>query len=386
MSPCQGEGRGFESRLSLTRMKINPPTQFHTLTGQKLPLPLFFPDATRAIVKSLDSLDIKNTKTPGILVNTYHLVDQPGKSTIKSFSGIRNYMNWDGACISDSGGFQIMSIAKSSNIKNPVSDRGVVIKNTKKGKQIFTPSDSIDLQISLRTDLIVVLDDFTPANASLAEARETVERTIKWAKICKEQYTKRFKNLPLGQRPYLIGVVQGGFYQKLRVECTKRLVDIGFDGLGFGGWPVKDDHSFDYESAQSIKKYTPKDYLLYGLGIGKPHEIKNLVKMGWHIFDCVLPSRDARHKRLYTFNADSIKNIDLSTDKFYSYYTPDKDIYYKDKRPVSLACDCPLCKNYSRAYLCHLFKIGDFTAGRLATIHNLRFYSLLMEKLQCLIN
>ena len=367
-------------------MNKSSPTHFHTLTGQKLPLPLFFPDATRAIVKSLDSLDIKNTKTPGILVNTYHLVDQPGKSTIKSFGGIRNYMNWDGACISDSGGFQIMSIAKSSNIKNPVTDRGVVIKNTKKGRKIFTPKDSIDLQIVLKTDLIVVLDDFTPPNASLSEAKVTVERTLKWAKVCKDQYNSRFKNLPLGQRPYLIGVVQGGFFQKLRIECTKRLVDIGFDGLGFGGWPVKDDHSFDYDSAQSIKKHTPKDYLLYGLGIGKPHEIKNLVRQGWHIFDCVLPSRDARHKRLYTFNANSIDSIDLSTDKFYSYFTPDKDIYYKDKRPVSLACDCPLCQNYSRAYLCHLFKIGDFTAGRLATIHNLRFYSLLMEKLQCQIN
>lgn len=358
------------------------PKYFQTLTGKKLPLPLFFSDATRAVVKSLDSLDIENTKTPGVLVNTYHLIDQPGKSTIKSFGGIRKYMNWNGACISDSGGFQIMSIVKSSNIPNPITDRGVVVRSTKKDRQIFTPTDSIDLQISLKTDLIVVLDDFTPSNATLLQARDTVERTITWAKICKTQFENHFKNSQPKKRPYLIGVVQGGSYPKLRQECTQRLVEIGFDGLGYGGWPINSDGSFDYKSAQIIKKNTPPNYLLYGLGIGKPDEIVNLVKSGWHIFDCVLPSRDARHKRLYTFNSNSIEKIDLSKDKFYSYYTPDKNIYYKDKRPVSFACDCPLCKNYSRAYLCHLFKIGDFTAGRLATIHNLRFYSILMEKLQ----
>lgn len=359
-----------------------PPKYFETVTGAKLPLPLFFPDATRAVVKSLDSLDIKNTKTPGILVNTYHLVDQPGKSTIKYFKGIRPFMNWGGACISDSGGFQIMSIAKSSGIPNPVSDRGVVTKHSKKGKTIFTPTDSIDLQHTLKTDLFVVLDDFTPPGASLSQARETVERTVKWAKICKDYFVKKFRGTPASQTPYLIGVVQGGYYPKLRQECTQRLVDIGFDGLGYGGWPVNKDGSFDYQSADVIKKHTPNSYLLYGLGIGKPDEIKNLVIRGWHIFDCVLPSRDARHKRLYVFNADSIENININDPKFYSYYTPDKDIYYKDSRPISLACDCPLCQNYTRSYLCHLFKIGDSTAGRLATIHNLRFYSLLMEKLQ----
>jgi queuine tRNA-ribosyltransferase len=177
-------------------------------------------------------------------------------------------------------------------------------------------------------------------------------------------------------------VVQGGDWLDLRSECTKELVKIGFDGLGYGGWPIKEDGSFNYEVAKAIGDETPEDYFLYGLGVGKPQEIVGLVEMGWQIFDCVLPTRDARHKRLYIYTANSIEDIDVNAPDFYKYYVPDKQKYYYDKSPVSLACDCLLCKNYSKAYLAHLFRIGDMTAGRLATIHNLRFYSILMEKLR----
>ena len=366
----------------MTPKHKNNPKYFRTVTSQKLKLPLFFPDATRAVVKSLDTLDIVSSQTPGILVNTYHLINQPGKSTIKLFKGIRNYMSWPSACISDSGGFQIMSIAKTSGLKNPVTDKGVTFKQSKNKTGLFTPQDSINMQSTLKTDLFVVLDDFTPPNVSKQVARDTVDRTIKWAKICKNEYEKLFKNVPSQKRPYLIGVVHGGDYLDLRKECTLRLVEIGFDGLGYGGWPIDKDGHFNYEVAKVIKDNTPPNYLLYGLGIGKPDEIRNLINSGWHIFDCVLPTRDARHRRLYVYNANSINSIDLTQDKFYSYYVPDKEKYYKDTRPVSTACDCHLCKNYSRAYLHHLFKIGDSTAGRLASIHNLRFYSILMEKLQ----
>ena len=157
---------------------------------------------------------------------------------------------------------------------------------------------------------------------------------------------------------------------------------IGFDGFGYGGWPINDNGDFDYESAKTIAENTPSDYFLYGLGVGKPEEIVELTKMGFNIFDCVLPTRDARHKRLYVYNADSIESINIDKPDFYSFYTPDKEKYYKDTSPVSSACDCTLCRKYSKAYLAHLFRVGDFTAGRLATIHNLRFYSILVEKLQ----
>jgi len=362
---------------------VKNPKVFRSKTNN-LPLPIFFPDATRAVIKSLDSLDILNTKTPGILVNSLHLLNQPGKQIIKKCGGIGPFMNWNGPIISDSGGFQVMSLAKSSGLKNPVSDLGVKFKLSHQKTLLFTPKMSIKLQMALKTDLLVVLDDFTPPKASQEQARQTVDRTILWAKQCKQVFNQicQKNKIPKNKRPYLIAVVQGGYFPKLRKECTQKLVEIGFDGLGYGGWPLNPDNSFDYQSAQIIKKYAKKNYLLYGLGIGKPNEITNLVKTGWHIFDCVLPTRDARHKRLYVYNAPSIDKINLDKKDFYSFYTPDKEKYYRDTRPVSTACDCLLCKNYTRSYLCHLFKIGDFTAGRLATIHNLRFYSILMEKLR----
>jgi len=176
--------------------------------------------------------------------------------------------------------------------------------------------------------------------------------------------------------------VQGGDDLKLRKECAERLLEIGFDGYGYGGWPIKDDGEFNYEVARRISRDIPDKHFLFGLGIGKPDEIVNLVSMGYDIFDCVLPTRDARHKRLYVYTADRMDKIEVQKEGFYEYFLPQKQKYYYDDSPISTACDCLLCKNYSRAYLNHLFKIGDMTAGRLATIHNLRFYSILMEKLR----
>lgn len=363
---------------------MDKPKYFRTLTGEKITLPIFFPDATRAVLKTLDSADIESTNTPGVLVNTLHLSISPGASTIKNLGGIRNFMSWGGGVISDSGGFQVMSLAKQSGNKNAVTDRGVRFKLSSSKNNIFTPKDSIKIQLDLKTDMVVVLDDFTDLDATHDKAKETVDRTVKWAKICKDEFQKICdqKKLPPNQRPYLLGVVQGGHFLDLRQECTQRLVEIGFDGLGYGGWPMTDDGEFNFDIPRVIGENCPKNYFLYGLGVGKPHEIVKMVRMGWNIFDCVLPTRDARHRRLYVYNAKTINDIDLSNPKFYSYYTPDKDIHYRDSSPVSTACDCLLCRRYSRSYLRHLFKIEEMTAGRLATIHNLRFYSILMEKLQ----
>ena len=350
----------------------------------KLNLPLFFPDATRAVVRAVDSVDIKNTKTPGILVNTYHLWQDLGKQVIQKHGNIREFMDWDGAVISDSGGFQIMTLAKAHGKRGKVTDQGVTFQYSKKKKIFFTPEDSIRFQMLLQTDLLVVLDDFTPPGAGRKTAKETVERTVLWAKRCKDEFEKICdqKKIPREKRPYLIAVVQGGDFLDLRRQCAERLAEIGFDGFGYGGWPMKTDGTFNYDVAQTIADSAPKGSLLYGLGVGKPDEIAGCVELGYHIFDCVLPTRDARHKRLYVYQADSIDKINLSQPKFYSYYVPGKEKYYQDTRPVSSACDCLCCTNYSRAYLAHLFRIKETTALRLATIHNLRFYSLLIEKLR----
>jgi len=358
-------------------MNSSRPQFFKTLTGDKIQLPVFFPDATRAVLKTLDSEDIKNTQTLGVLVNTFHLYRDPGHNVIKMFKGVKNFMNWSGGVISDSGGFQVMSLAKTMGGNKAVTDVGVTFKLDGK-KILFTPEMSIKLQMELKSDMIVVLDDFTDPKSTHEEAKISVERTLKWARECRQIFDKLVfqKKLTKEKTPYLLGVVQGGKYLDLRQYCTQELVKIGFDGLGYGGWPIKADGTFDYEVAQTIADFTPKNYFLYALGIGKPHEITALVKMGWNIFDCVLPTRDARHKRLYVVNDKK--------EQGYEYYTPDKNIHYRDSRPVSAECDCLLCQKYSRSYLAHLFRIKEITALRLATIHNLRFYSQLMEKLRSL--
>lgn len=349
-----------------------------------LPLPVFFPDATRGVIKSLDTTDLESTKTLGILVNTFHLWQELGGDVLEKFEGIGNFMDFGGGIISDSGGFQVMSVIKSGNIKGKITDEGVVFHPTKKKKKILTPEKSIEFQMKLGSDMVVVLDDFTDPKSSYEEAKDSVERTLSWAKRSKDEFIKICSRRKSDQKapPYILGVVQGGKYQDLREYCTKELVKIGFDGLGYGGWPIDENGDFDFESAKSIAENTPEDYFLYGLGVGKPEEVVKCNELGFNIFDCVLPTRDARHGRLYVYNAASIEEIDVHKSNFYKFYTPDKEKYYKDNSPVSLACDCILCRRYSKAYLAHLFKIGDFTAGRLATIHNLRFYSILMEKLR----
>jgi len=339
--------------------------------------PVFFPDATRAVIRSLDTSDIEKTKTPGILVNTFHLWQEFDQDFFKKVGGVKKFMSWSGDVISDSGGFQVMSVIKSGEVKGKITDEGAVFYPSKKKKLILTPEKSMEFQISLGSDMVVVLDDFTPTQSDYREAKESVERTISWAKRSKDEFLKLTKDV----RPYILGVVQGGKYQDLRKYCAEELVKIGFDGFGYGGWPIRDDGAFDLESAKTIAANAPKNYFLYGLGIGKPEDIVACALLGYNIFDCVLPTRDARHGRLYVYNFDSIEAININKQKFYSTYSPGiKDI--NDGRPVSSACDCLLCKRYSKSYLSHLFRIGDFTAGRLATIHNLRFYSILMEKIR----
>lgn len=348
----------------------------------ELRFPVFFPDATRAVVKSLDTSDIENTKTQGILVNTFHLWKDLDKEILKKSGNIGNFMNFKGAIISDSGGFQVGSLIKKFPELGHTNDQGAHFKLDGK-KYLLTPEESIKFQMKLGSDMVVVLDDFDAPDVTEEENKITVDRTIEWAKRSKAEFEKicTSKKLEEKDRPLLLGVVQGGRYRDLRKYCIEALVDIGFDGLGYGGEEkIKGD--INYSLAKFVADNTPQDYLLYGLGVGKPEDIVNMVGLGYDIFDCVLPTRDARHKRLYVYNFDSIEDIDVHKQNFYSNVVPDKRIYLDDNRPISSACDCLTCMRYSRAYLSHLFKIGDFTAGRLATIHNLRFYSILMEKLR----
>jgi len=356
--------------------------KYFKLKKGKLKCPVFFPDATRAVLKTLDSHDVKKTKTEGVLVNTYHLYTDLGRKALGRFEGIGSFMNWQGGLISDSGGFQVMSLAKSG--KGKVTDLGVEFNLSKKKRMLLTPEKSIEFQMLLNSDMTVVLDDFTMPKATKKQAKETVDRTVLWAKRSKQEFERICKKRGLTKktRPYILGVVQGGDYLDLRTECSERLLEIGFDGYGYGGWPLNEKGEFNYAVARRIVKDIPDKYFLYGLGIGKPEEIVALSKMGYDIFDCVLPTRDARHGRLYVYTAKSMDEIKVDKIGFYKFMFPKKQKYSIDDSPISTVCDCLLCTNYSRAYLHHLFKVKDMTAGRLATIHNLRFYSILMEKLK----
>lgn len=361
-------------------------TKYFKYKFGKLPFPVFFPDATRAIVRTLDTTDIENTKTEGVLINTYHLFKELGYKRLKAIKNIRSFMNFNGAMISDSGGFQVGSLVKKNPKLGKVTDEGVAFRLD--GQKIFlSPEESIRFQMELGVDMVVALDDFDAPNASQRENKKSVERTIEWAKRSKNEFVKicQEKKISENKRPYILGVIQGGRDKKLREYCIDELVKIGFDGLGYGG-EEKVGGGINFDLAKFIVDSSPKNYLMYALGVGKPQDVLEMSKIGYHIFDCVLPTRDARHKRLYIYNFNSIEDIDLNDQNFYSYYVPDKLIYSEDNSKVSNACDCLLCRRYTKAYLYHLFKIGDFTAARLASIHNLRFYSILVEKIRLMLN
>lgn len=377
--------RAERSIINLDYIKIaRMRRQFFKSKSGEIPLPVFFPDATRAVIRTLDSCDIEETKTPGVLVNTYHLIHDLGAEVIEAHGGVRGFMNWKGGVISDSGGFQMMSLVHKNPGLSKVTDEGITFRLSQKRTVKLTPEESVRFQMSLRPDMVVVLDDFTRPGASYDEAKISIERTVAWAKRSKTEFEKicKEKNLNEENRPYILGIIQGDSHLDLRRECARALREIGFDGFGFGGWPMDTDGKFNFEVARVLAEETPTDYFLYGLGVGTPADIVGCVKLGFNIFDCVLPTRDARHGRLYVFTAPDIEQIDVERENFYEFFNPKKEKYLKDKEAVSKACDCLLCKNYSRGYLAHLFKIGDSAAFRLATIHNLRFYSLLMEKLR----
>jgi len=197
--------------------------KFRSLNGE-IPLPVFFPDATRAVLRTLDSKDVEDTKTPGVLVNTYHLYKDLGKNILEKYGGIRQFMSWNGGVISDSGGFQVMTLAKSNSKRGSVTDEGVTFAQQGSGKIKLTPESSIEFQMLLNPDMCVVLDDFTDLKANYEKARETVERTILWAKKSKEEFLRICEKRKLDEntRPYLLGVVQGGEFLDLRKECTQR--------------------------------------------------------------------------------------------------------------------------------------------------------------------
>lgn len=352
--------------------------------GKSYHLPIYLPDATRGITKSIDSQDLEQVGIRGVVVNTYHLMSTPGTKILQSFGGIKNFMQFEGLVASDSGGWQVFSLIHRGENKGKITNSGVTFTIGGGKKELFTPRKSIQVQFDINSDIMVCLDDFTPPKASYEQAKLTIDRTIKWAKASKREYELQLEKRKIEpkDRPLLLAVIQGHHYKDLRKECAQKLLEIGFDGYGFGGYPVDEDGNLDLDLSKYIAKLIPNDKLKFALGIGKIDDIANLAQMGWDIFDCTLPTRDARHKRLVVFNKSPKNFQDLNTKESYSYIYVDRGKYKQDPAPISEVCDCHTCKNYSRAYINHLFSINDSLAHRLATIHNLRVYTRVLEVLK----
>lgn len=336
------------------------------LANKKLKTPLFMPDATRGVLKTLSSEDLTNTGTEAIVVNTYHLMLQPGMEIIKKAKGIANFMNYPGAIFSDSGGFQVFSLITQNSKLGKITQTGAEFKSPLDGKQhILTPEKSIQIQFDLGSNFMVVLDTPPKNESSKKELEIAVEITIAWAKRSKAEYLKQLKKRKINEknRPLLLGVIQGGLDKKLRKSCLDSLEKIGFDGYGFGGWPVKNG-VFQKEIVKYVASIIPKDKIRWGLGIGKPEDIQYAIKVGWDIFDCVIPSREARHGRLYLPKGTGFETINILNQQF-----------KKDFSTINRASNIKELQLYSKAYLHHLFKLNEALGQRLASLNNLEFYN-----------
>lgn len=338
-----------------------------------LETPFFMPIATRGVVKGLTPHELKELGAKIILGNTYHLWLRPGLEIIKKAGGLHQMMNWDLPILTDSGGFQVFSLSKLRKI----TDQGVTFRSTIDGQcLLLTPEKSVEIQLVLGSDIIMVLDECTPFPCSWKEAERAVKRSTQWAKRCKEFFVKEVRGQEV--RPLLFGIIQGSTYPDLRERSIQELLEIGFDGYAIGGMAPKKETA---EVVDWLVPLLPKDKPRYLMGVGRPEEIVEAVKKGIDMFDCVIPTREARHGKLYIWGEKPRPEI-LKSKDFYQTIQIFNAQFGKDFSLIDPHCDCYACQYYSRAYLRHLFKVEDSLGQRLATIHNLRFYLRLMEILK----
>ncbi|MCL4507479.1 MAG: tRNA guanosine(34) transglycosylase Tgt [Chloroflexi bacterium] len=357
-------------------------SQLHLPHGD-LDIPAFLPDATLGVVRSLDSADLERCGTQALVMNTFHLMQRPGSSTVQALGGLHRMSGWPHPIVTDSGGFQAYSLIRQNPKNGSLNNQGIIFRPEGSDRKLqLTPEKTIQLQVSYGSDIVICLDDCTNAEDPIDTQKESVTRTIAWARRCKEAYTRLIeqKEYADGQRPLLFGVVQGGSIREERIRCADALLEIGFDGYGYGGWPIDNQGNLLTDIVGYTREIIPSEYPMHALGIGHPPSIVACTQIGYRLFDSAMPTRDARHARLYTFNSDPALRRELSDDWFaYVYISDDKHI--KDNRPISPWCDCLCCTRYSLGYLHHLYKINDSAFFRLATIHNLRFMAMLMAKL-----
>lgn len=339
--------------------------EFKTVHGT-VQTPAFMNVATCAAIKgALSANDLKEIKCQIMLSNTYHLHVRPGDDLVRDMGGLHEFTRWDKPILTDSGGFQVFSLAKLRKIK----EEGVTFNSHVDGRKIFMgPEESMRIQSNLGSTIAMAFDECVENPAKYEYARESCKRTVRWLKRCKQEMD-RLNSLEstINKNQLLFGINQGCTFDDLRVENMKEIAELDLDGYAIGGLAVGEPKEDMYRIISAVEPYMPKDKIRYLMGVGTPGNIIEGVSRGVDIFDCVMPSRNARHGHLNTWNGI----ININNKK-----------YERDSQPIDTQCDCPTCRNFSRAYIRHLFKAKEMLAMRLCVIHNLYFYNNLMEKIR----
>ena len=318
--------------------------------------PTFMPVGTYGTVKAMTPEELVNIGAEIILGNTFHLMLRPGMEVIKEFGGLHRFMHWDKPILTDSGGYQVFSLAESRKI----TEEGAHFRSPVDGSKVFLgPEEAIQIQHSLGADIVMIFDECTPYPATEKEARESMELSLRWAARSKQAHGDN--------ENALFGIVQGGMYPALREASLKGLCDIGFDGYAIGGLSVGEPVELMLDVLDNIVPAMPSEKPRYLMGVGTPENIVEAVRRGIDMFDCVMPTRNARNGHLFTGSGDiRIRNA----------------THRHDQSPIDKDCECYTCGNYSRAYLHHLDKTNEILGARLNTIHNLYYYQSLMKGLR----
>ncbi|MCI5947884.1 MAG: tRNA guanosine(34) transglycosylase Tgt [Oscillospiraceae bacterium] len=339
--------------------------EFHTVKGV-VQTPAFQNVATCGAIKgAVSAYDLKDIKCQVQLCNTYHLHVRPGDELVKELGGLNEFTGWDGPILTDSGGFQVFSLAKLRNIK----EEGVTFASHVDGRKIFlSPERSMQIQSNLASTIAMAFDECVENPATYEYAKASAERTVRWLKRCKEEM-ERLNSLydTLNKKQMLFGINQGCTFDDLRIEHMREIAKLDLDGYAIGGLAVGEPKEDMYRIISAVEPYAPKNKIRYLMGVGTPGNILEAVSRGVDLFDCVMPSRNARHGHLFTWNG--IININNAK-------------YEKDDTPIDPLCDCPTCRRHSKAYIRHLFKAKEMLAMRLSVMHNLYFYNSLMERIR----
>ena len=337
-----------------------------TCTHGTVQTPVFMNVGTQGAIKgAVSALDLKTIRTQIELSNTYHLHLRPGDALVKEMGGLHKFMNWDGPILTDSGGFQVFSLAQLRNIK----EEGVTFSSHIDGHRIFMgPEESMRIQSNLGSDIAMAFDECVENPSPYDYVKKSVDRTYRWLERCiiaHRQLNAQPDCINPGQQ--LFGINQGGTYPDLRIQHMQQIAKLECDGFAIGGLAVGENTETMYHIIDLVEPYMPQDKPRYLMGVGTPSNIIEGVARGIDFFDCVMPARNARHGKIFTWKG----TINIRNEK-----------YGRDPRPLDEKCQCPTCKNFSRAYLRHLFKAEEMLAMRLAVMHNLYFYNDLMEQIR----